>query len=48
MCGPAALPIAALVVSVVGTGFSALQASQQSKYQDKVADRNADLANEAA
>ncbi len=48
MCGPAALPIAALVVSVVGTGFSALQASQQSKYQAKVADRNADLANEVA
>lgn len=47
MCAPA-LPVLALAMSAIGTGFSALQANQQAKYQSKVADRNADLANEAA
>lgn len=51
MCDPVTISLAAAAaaaVSMVGTGFTALQASQQSKYQAKVADRNADLANEAA
>lgn len=48
MCEPVTLALIAAGVSAVGTGFSAIQASQQAKYQSKVADRNADLANEAA
>lgn len=51
MCDPATVGTLMLVstaVSVAGTGFTALQASQQSRYQAKVADRNADLAREAA
>jgi len=48
MCDPVTLTLAAAAVTMAGQGFSALQSSQQAKYQSKVADRNADLANEAA
>jgi hypothetical protein len=49
MCLPAApLAIAAAVMAVASTGVSALQANAQAKYQAKIADRNASLANESA
>jgi len=48
MCDPLTLTAAAAAVSTIGAGFGALQANAQNKYQAKVADRNADLANEAA
>lgn len=49
MCLPAApLALAAAAMAVVGTGVSALQANAQAKYQAKIADRNADLANQSA
>lgn len=47
MCDPVTLTIAATAVAAVGTGFSALQANAQAKYQAKIADRNAALEREA-
>lgn len=43
-----ALTIAAAATTAIGTGFSALQANAQSRYQAKVAERNADMEREAA
>lgn len=51
MCGPAALPIlmiASTAMAAIGTGVTAIQTAAQNRYQAKIADRNADLANEAA
>jgi len=48
MCDPLTLTIAATTVATIGTGFSALQANAQNKYQAKVADQNAKLSAEAA
>ncbi|MAO03568.1 MAG: hypothetical protein CL804_03430 [Citromicrobium sp.] len=48
MCGPPALALIGAAVSVVGTGVSALQGSAQAQYEAKIAERNQDLANEAA
>ncbi len=48
MCNPGALLIAATATQAVGTGVSALQAASMSRYQARVADRNAQLENEAA
>lgn len=48
MCDPLTLTAAAAAVSTIGAGFGALQANAQNRYQAKIADRNADLANEAA
>lgn len=48
MCDPMTIGLIGTAVSMVGTGFSALQASQQARYQEKVAKRNVDLSNEAA
>ena len=45
MCAP--LAAIAGVVSAVGSGVSALQASAAKRYQAKIEDRNAALANEA-
>lgn len=47
MCGPPALAAAAAVVSMVGTGMSALQANAQAKYRAKISERNAALEREA-
>jgi hypothetical protein len=47
MCGPA-LIIAATAVSAIGSGVSALQAASMSRYEAKIADRNAQLEGEAA
>lgn len=46
MCGPA-LPIIAAAMAVAGTATSALSANAQSRYQAKIAERNADLEREA-
>jgi hypothetical protein len=48
MCDPVTLTIAATAAATIGTGFSALQANAQNRYQAQVADQNAKLANEAA
>lgn len=49
MCLPAAaLAIAATAVSAIGTGVGALNSAAQSRYQARVADRNATLENQAA
>ena len=49
MCLPAAaLAIAATAVSALGTGVGALNSAAQSRYQAKVADRNATLEDRAA
>lgn len=48
MCGPPALAAAAAAAAVIGTGVSALQANAQAQYQARVAERNQDLAAEAA
>lgn len=48
MCGPPALAAVAAVMATVGTGVSAMQSAAQSRYQAKVADRNAKLEAEAA
>lgn len=48
MCAPPALAAVATVMSVVGTGLGALQANAQSRYQAKLAERNAGLEREAA
>lgn len=48
MCDPGTLMIAATVASVAGAGLQGAQAQAQGKYQQRVADRNAELANEAA
>ena len=47
MCAPATLALAAAGVSMLGQGFSALQANQQAKYQARIAERNAALEREA-
>lgn len=47
MCDPVTLTIAATAMTAAGTGFSALQANQQAKYQAKIAERNAALEREA-
>jgi len=49
MCAPAlpALLVASTAISAAGAGFGALQASAQNRYAAKIADRNADLANDA-
>lgn len=46
MCGPA-LPLVAAGMAALGTGFSALQANAQAKYQARIAERNAGLEREA-
>lgn len=48
MCDPLTLTIAATAVATIGTGFSALQANAQNKYQAKIAERNAAMEREAA
>ena len=51
MCGPgvvAPLLIASTAAAAAGAGISALQAASASRYQAKIADRNAQLANEQA
>lgn len=48
MCPPAVLAIGAAVMSAVGTGIGAIQASSAANYRAKVADRNAALEVEAA
>lgn len=49
MCAPAApLLIAAGAISAAGTGYAALQSAAASRYQARVADRNAQLDTEAA
>jgi hypothetical protein len=49
MCLPAAtLALVATGISAVGTGVGALQAAAQSRYQAKIADRNAAMEREAA
>lgn len=48
MCGPPALALAAAAVATVGTGVGALQSAAQSRYEAKVADRNARLERESA
>lgn len=47
MCDPVTLSITAAALAAAGTGFSAIQAAQQHRYQANVADRNAKLAAEA-
>lgn len=47
MCDPVTLSIAATAVATIGTGFSALQANSQARYQAKIAERNAALEREA-
>lgn len=47
MCDPVSLTVAATAMAAVGTGFSALQANAQARYQAKIADRNAALEREA-
>lgn len=48
MCGPAAIPIAALVISAAGTGYEVYQKNQevnaQNKFQEHVAEQGAALA----
>ena len=46
MCGPAALALGAAALSAAGTMTAAVSSAQQSRYQAKIADRNAALANE--
>ncbi len=48
MCAPPVLALAAAAVMAVGQGVSALQSAAQSRYQARVADRNANLENESA
>ncbi|ODP39253.1 hypothetical protein [Sphingomonas turrisvirgatae] len=48
MCDPGTLLIAATATQAIGTGVSALQAAGQSRYEAKVAERNAQLENESA
>jgi len=48
MCGPAALPIAAAVMSVASTGIGAMQANAQAKSQARIAERNAAMEREAS
>lgn len=47
MCHPAALIIAATAVAAAGKGVSAMQAASMSRYEAKIADRNAALEREA-
>lgn len=48
MCNPVVLAAAAAAVSIAGTMYGAISASQQSKYEAGVADQNAKLSNEQA
>ena len=48
MCEPATLAIAAAAVTAAGQGYAALQSAAASRYEARVADRNAKLENEAA
>ena len=48
MCGPAALPIAAIAVSIGSAATGALAANAQSRFQAKIAERNAGMEREAA
>lgn len=48
MCDPVTLTVAATAVTMAGQGMSALQEASQMKYQARVAERNAQLENEAA
>ncbi len=48
MCEPTTLLIASTAVATLGAGYSALQANAQSRYQARVADQNARLAEDAA
>jgi hypothetical protein len=48
MCDPLSLTIAATAMATIGTGISAYQGYTQNKYQQKVAERNVKLENEAA
>ncbi len=48
MCNPALLVVAATAVTAAGQGYAALQSAAASKYEARVADRNAKLENEAA
>ena len=38
MCGPAAIPIASLIISAAATGYSMIQSNQQAKAQEKAAE----------
>lgn len=48
MCDPVTLAIGATAVAAVGTGFSAISANQQARYQGKIADANAKAASAQA
>lgn len=48
MCGPAALPIAAAVMSVASIGVGAMSANAQAKGQARIAERNATMEREAS
>ncbi|ALC13836.1 hypothetical protein [Sphingopyxis sp. 113P3] len=48
MCEPATLALAAAAVTAAGQGYAALQSAAASRYEARVADRNAKLENEAA
>lgn len=48
MCEPTTLLIASAVVTAAGQGYAAMQGAAASRYEAKVADRNAKLENEAA
>lgn len=48
MCEPTTLVLAATAVTMAGQGYAALQSAAASKYEARVADRNAKLDSEAA
>jgi len=48
MCEPATLALAATAIAAAGQGYAALQSAAQSRYEARVADRNAALESEAA
>lgn len=48
MCDPATLAVSAAVMSTISAGVGAVGAASQARYQAKIADRNADMASEAA
>src|SRR3546814_19745845 len=48
MCDPATLAVSAAVMSTISAGVGAVGAASQARYQAHIADRNADMASEAA
>jgi hypothetical protein len=48
MCNPAVLIVAATAVAAAGQGVSAMSAASASRYEAKIADRNASLERESA